>query len=344
MNSLHEPPKNLPRILGLTSVIGIVVGTMIGSGIFIVPASVAAEVRSPILILVVWIVGGVLTFFGALSLSELGAAFPQAGGIYVFLKEAYGRPVAFLFGWSLFLLIDSGTVATLSVAFSTKYLPHFFQLSSAESKAVAILLITFLVTVNYIGVRWGASLQNFLTVIKFGALFSVCAIVFIFAKGNPSHFVSPSTQSLSLGLIGNFGVALVATLWAYKGWETVTFSAGELRNPTRNLPLGTFVGTLTVILLYLASNLAYLYAFPSNVVAKSSRIASDVMNFAIGPLGASIISCVILFSITGAANGHNLTGPRVYFAMARDGLFFKKLAEIHPKFLTPHFSILALGV
>lgn len=334
----------LPRVLGFWDIIGIIVGGVIGSGIFIVPASVAAGVESPLLILAVWIVGGVLCFFGALSFSELGAAYPQAGGMYIFLREAYGPLIGFLFGWTLFLVIDSGAIATLAVAFSTKYLPYFVQLPPLVTKAVAIALITFLVAVNYIGVRWGANLQNLLTLIKFGGLVAVCGIVFIFAKGSTAHFYSPSAGSFSMNLLGKFGVALVATLWAYKGWESSTFSLGEIKKPEKNLPAGLFVGTLIIIAIYLIANLAYLYAFPSSEIAKSDRIAADVMNFAIGPVGASIIALVILFSITGAANQNILCSPRVYFAMARDGLFFKKIDKIHPRFLTPHFSIVAIGM
>jgi APA family basic amino acid/polyamine antiporter len=341
---LEHRASDLPRVLGLKDAVGIVVGTMIGSGIFIVPATIADAVKAPLLLLLVWVAGGVLTFFGALSLAELGAAFPQAGGMYVFLRESYGRLIAFLFGWTLFLIIDSGSMATLAVAFSSKYLPQFVGLSRTETKAVAVALVLVLAVINYVGVRWGALVQNILTVIKFSALVGVCAVVFLFARGNPSHFVTPSVPAFSFSLIGAFGVGLVGALWALKGWEVATFSAGELRNPEKNLPRGILVGTLMVLLLYLAANLAYLYAVPVREMAKSSRIASDAMNIAIGPVGASLIALAILFSITGAANGHLLTGPRVYFAMARDGLFFKKVAEVHPRFLTPHVSIIALGI
>jgi APA family basic amino acid/polyamine antiporter len=341
-NSAARP--DLPRVLGVTSVIGIVMGTMIGSGIFIVPAVIAARLGSPVLMLAVWVAGGLLTFFGALSMSELGAAFPQAGGMYIYLKETYGPLVGFLFGWALFLVIESGTFATLAVGFSTKYLPYFVKMTPLGSKAVAIALITLLCAVNYFGVRRGALLQNALTSIKFAALAGLCFAVFVFAKGSAAHFVTPAPGRISAGLVGQFGLALVAALWAYKGWECSSFSSGELRNPTRDLPLGIFIGTSLVITLYLLANLAYLYAFPASAIAKSGRIAADAMNFAIGPVGASIIAFIILFSIAGAANGHCLTSPRVYFAMARDGLFFRKFGEVHPKYLTPHVSIVALGV
>ncbi len=343
-NDWDKSQPCLPRVLGLWDVIGIVVGGIIGSGIFIVPASIAAGVQSPLLIFAVWIVGGLLSFFGAISFSEMGAAYPQAGGIYVYLREAYGSLLAFLFGWTLFLVIDSGAIATLAVAFSSNYLPHFFPLSKFGSKLIAVCFVAFLVVVNYIGVRWGANLQNALTVIKFAGLVAICGIAFIFAKGNASHFYSPLPPPFSMNLIKSFGIALVASLWAYKGWESTTYSAGEVKRPERNLPLGIFIGILVVIAIYLIANLAYLYVFPSGQIAKSERIAADVMKVVVGPVGASFFALIILFSITGAANQNVLCSPRVYFAMAKDGLFFKKISAVHPKFLTPHYSIVLIGL
>jgi APA family basic amino acid/polyamine antiporter len=275
----------------------------------------------------------------------MGAALPKAGGMYNFLKEAYGPLLAFLFGWTLFLVIDAGAVATLTVAFASNYLPYFVDISPFGQKLVAAAFILFLVAVNYVGVRWGANLQNLLTVIKFGALAAVCVIVFIFAKdGSAANWVNPLPAALSGGFLGSFGVALVASLWAYKGWEGATYSAGEVKNPERNLPGGLLVGTVTCIVIYIVTNLAYLYVFPASRIAESPRIASEVMNVVVGPVGASVISFIILFSIMGAANQNMLCSPRVYFAMARDGLFFRKIAEAHPRFLTPHLSIIALGV
>jgi len=336
--------KELPRVLGLWDMVSIVVGGIIGSGIFLVPSNMAAQVKAPLLILAVWVVGGVLSFFGALTFGELGAAMPEAGGIYVYLREAYGSAIAFLFGWTLFLVIDSGAIATLTVAFSSKYLPYFFKISPLGQKFICVVFIAFLATVNYVGVRWGANLQNLLTIIKFGALVAICSILFIFAKGSPSNFVSPPPSSFSMSLLGSFGLALVASLWAYKGWESSTYSGGEIKNPQRNFPLGILIGTLVCILLYLAAQLAYLYVLPSSAMAKSTRIAADAMQIAVGPIGAAIISFIILFSITGATNQNFICSPRVYFAMARDKVFFKKIATVHPKFLTPHVSIIALGI
>ena len=335
--------QNLPRVLGPWSVVGIVIGTMIGSGIFIVPSAMAATLRSPVLMLLVWVIGGILSFFGALALSELGAAYPLAGGMYIYLREAYGSLVAFLFGWTLFLVIDAGSVATLAVAFSSKYLPQFVNLPPWGVKAVAVLLIAVLATVNYLGVKWGALVQNLFTVIKTAAIIILIGTVFIFAKGSISNFTAAGGAA-SGNLIGTFGVAMVAALWAFKGWEVSTFSAGEVKNPEKNLPLGIFAGTAAVILLYLGANLAYLYVFPVAEVAQSTRIASDAMNAAVGTAGATFIAIAILFSISGACNGHLMTGPRVYFAMARDGVFFRNVARVHPKFLTPHVSIIAVAL
>ncbi len=337
--------RSLPRVLGLWDVLGILIGSVIGSGIFIVPAEIAGLLKAPLIIMSVWVVGGALSFFGALCFAELGAMFPEAGGMYVFLRESYGRLIAFLFGWTLFFVIDTGAIATLSMAFSSKYLPYFVPLSPVGIKAVALVFVIVLAAVNYIGVRYGASLQNILTFIKFGAIFAVVGVVFLFADGNAANWTTPApSQVVTTGLVGAFGLALVRSLWAYKGWEVTTFSAGELKNPARNLPLGLFAGTLVVIVLYLATNLAYLYVFPADQLARSSRIAADAIQLVVGPVGASIIAVVILCSITGAANGNMLTAPRVFFAMAKDGLFFRQLSSVHPKFLTPNVSIVATGL
>ena len=339
-------PSNpeLPRVLGLISIIGIVIGAMIGSGIFINPAKVAKDVGNPWLMMAAWILGGILSFFGALAIAELGTMFTQAGGIYVYLREAYGPLVAFLFGWALFLVIESGTIATLAVGFSSKYLPHFFNLTGLQTRVVAISLIAVLTLVNILGVRKGAWLMNFLTSVKFVALIAVCTLIFIFAEGSTGNFFAmDSVPFVRGGMLGHFGLALVAVLWAYKGWETCTYSAGEIRNPQKKLPLGLFIGTLTVLFLYILANLAYLYVFPASRMAGSERIAADVMAEAFGPVGAAAIALIILMSITGTANGHILTSPRVFYAMARDHLFFKTVAKVHPKYLTPYVSILLLS-
>ncbi|MBM3305106.1 MAG: amino acid permease [Candidatus Aminicenantes bacterium] len=349
---LDSPPPadktkiGLPRVLSLWDVVMIVIGGVIGSGIFLSPSEIAAVLPAPLFMLAVWVVGGLFSFFGALAFAELGAAMPEAGGVYVYLREAYGPLLSFLFGWTLFLVIDSGAVATLAVAFSHNILPRFVDMTGLEKKLVAAGFVVFLGAVNYVGVRWGARLQNLLTYIKTAAIGMVVVAVFFFAKGqgDPANFFEPSPGPLNLGLLGSFGVGLIASLWAYKGWESATYSAGEVKDPRRNLPLGILIGLLAIIGIYVLANLAYLYVLPAGTIAASEgRVALEAMEIVSGPFGASLIAFLILFSILGAANQNLLCSPRVYFAMARDGLFFKKVAECHPRFLTPHVSIIAIS-
>jgi APA family basic amino acid/polyamine antiporter len=335
--------RSLPRVLSLWDIISLVVGGVIGSGIFLVPKDMAAAVGAPLLILAVWVAGGLLSMFGALSFGELGASMPEAGGAYVYLREAYGPVVSFLFGWTLFLVIDSGAVATLAVAFSSKYLPHFFPLTPALQHLIAVVFILFLVVMNYIGVRSGANLQNVLTAIKFIGLLGVCVAIFVFGKGSTANFIQSGGATPSGGMLGAFGVALVASLWAYKGWEAATYSGGEMKNPQRTLPWGILIGSVICVVLYLIAQLAYFYVMPAARIALSDRIAAEAMEIAVGGIGASIISFIILFSIMGAANQNFVCSPRVYYAMAKDGVLFDKLSAVHPKYLTPHVSILALG-
>jgi APA family basic amino acid/polyamine antiporter len=287
------------------------------------------------------------SFFGAVAFAELGAAMPEAGGIYIYLREAYGPLISFLFGWTLFLVIDSGSIATLAVAFSHNILPRFVEMSPLVKKLIAAAFVAFLGIVNYVGLRWGSRLQNWTTYLKTAAIGIIVTAVFFFTKGHGSvrNFVDPSPGPFNLPLLGAFGVGLVASLWAYKGWEAATYSAGEVKNPRKNLPLGILIGTISVIVLYILANLAYLYILPvGKIAASEGRVALDVMQIVSGPFMASLITFLILFSILGAANQNMLTSPRVYFAMSRDGMFFKKIAECHPKFLTPHVSIIAITI
>jgi APA family basic amino acid/polyamine antiporter len=344
---IDKTKLELPRILSLWDVVMIVIGGVVGSGIFLSPSEIAIAVPSPVLMLGVWIVGGIFSFFGAVAFAELGAAMPAAGGIYVYLREAYGPLLSFLFGWTLFLVIDSGAIATLAVAFSHNILPRFVGMSPIVMKLVALVFVAFLGIVNYVGLRWGSRLQNWTTYLKTAAIGIIVIGVFFFAKGhgNVRNFVEPSPGPFNFGLLGAFGVGLIASLWAYKGWEAATYSAGEVKNPQRNLPLGILIGTVAVIVLYVLANLAYLYILPvGKIAASEGRVAIDVMQIISGPFMASLITFLILFSMLGAANQNMLTSPRVYFAMARDGMFFKKISEVHPRFLTPHISIVAITI
>ncbi len=289
--------------------------------------------------LAVWVVGGLLSFFGAVAFAELGAAMPEAGGIYVYLREAYGPLISFLFGWTLFLVIDSGSIATLAVAFSHNILPRFVDMTPARQEAHRGGLRRLPGGRQLRRPPLGVAPPELLTTyIKTAAIGIIVVGVFFFTKGqgNVRNFVDPCPGPFNLGLLGAFGVGLVASLWAYKGWESATYSAGEVKNPQKNLPLGILIGTVAVIVLYVLANLAYLYIMPvGKIAASEGRVALDVMQIVGGPFLASLITFLILFSILGAANQNMLCSPRVYFAMARDGMFFKKIAECHPRFLTP---------
>ncbi len=330
----------LTRALGLVDCVLLVVGAIIGSGIFLTPSSIARLTGSVPGLLFVWVLGGVLTFCGALAYAELGTAFPRAGGIYVFLREAYGPLTAFLYGWCLFFVIVAGSIATLASAFAI-YLSYLLPMSRLAATLLSVALITALSFANCLGVRAGARVQNLLTVIKIGSLIGIAVVLFLSGKGSAPHVPYPETTGVPWSALG---IAMIAVLWAYDGWHLLTYAAGEVRNPQRNLTVGLLVGTLLVMVLYLTVNLAYLYVLPLPVLAASSRVASDALEAAIGPLGGTLVAVAILISITGAINSNVLGGPRVFYAMAREGLFFKRVAYIHPKYHVPTVSILLNGV
>src|SRR5512143_2009666 len=238
----------LPRILSLWDVVMIVIGGVIGSGIFLSPSEIALAVPAPVLMMAVWVIGGLFSFFGAVAFAELGAALPEAGGIYVFLREAYGPLLSFLFGWTLFLVIDSGSIATLAVAFSQNILPRLVDMAHLTKKILSAAFVVFLGIVNFVGLKWGSRLQNWTTYLKTAAIVIIVSAIFVFTKGHGAvkNFVEPGAGPFSLPLLGAFGVGLVASLWAYKGWEAATYSAGEVKNPKKNLPLGILIGTVTV--------------------------------------------------------------------------------------------------
>jgi len=321
----------------------LVVGTIIGSGVFLVPHEVARQTGSVATVLLVWIVGGVLALAGSLSLAELGAANPEAGGVYVYLRDAYGKLAAFLYGWAALLVIESGGIATLAVAFSI-YSSSFFPLSPVERKLLASAVIAVLTLVNIAGVRRAAAVQ---TIFMFAKLVGLAIIVgfALFAR-----HVTPVDATGVLGTphtsLSSFGVALIGVLWAYHGWHHLSHAAGEVKNPSRVLPRGYFLGTLVVILVYLSANLAYLRVVPLSAMALPAyqRVAARTMEILWGPQGAAFVSALILCSIFGAANGNILGGARAYFAMARDRVFFSAVGRIHPRFETPYVALLIQGV
>ena len=338
---MTTPSRELARVLRFPDLIFIVIGTVIGSGIFLVPGGVLRDSGGDVgIALLVWLVGGVLSLLGALTYGELGAMDPQAGGLYVYLRDAFGRLPAFLYGWALFFVIGSGSVATLSAAFA-RYVQQFVPLSPWGAKLVAVGMIAVVAFVNVRGTRKGADVQNWSTAIKTIALLILSVLLLVLGRqlGSPevAWFATPVTGQVFAG----GGAALVAVLWAYEGWHYVTFSAGETLNPQRDFARGIVYGTVAVIVVYLVANLAYVAALGPSGVMTSTRVAADAMHTLFGEPWGQLVTIPILISIFGAANGIALTEPRVFYAMAKDGVFFQTLARVHPRFGTPALAIVA---
>jgi APA family basic amino acid/polyamine antiporter len=337
-----DSKTGLVRELNCADGIALVVGTVIGSGIFLVPGPIAAQLHSLSAVLLVWIVGGLLSLFGALSLGELGSMYPGAGGLYVYLRHAFGKPLAFLYGWGLLSMIQSGSIATLAVGFSL-YLSRLFPLSVAGQKAAAIASILLLTGMNCLGLRLGKLVQNVSTISKLAGL----ALLFILLlwRGH-IHLLQTSfspTMPTWRSLLP-FGAALVAVLWAYEGWHVVSFTAGEFRSPKRDLPKSLFLGTAAVATIYVLMNIAYYSVLTPLAVRATDHAAATAIQAAYGMGTTVLISVLILTSILGAMNGMILTGPRVYYAMARDGVFFRRLGQTNQRLHTPIAAILVQGV
>lgn len=328
----------LARDLTFRDGVAIVIGTVIGSGIYLVPGGVARQIPSTKLVLLVWLAGGLLSLFGALSLGELGAMHPGAGGLYVYLRAAYGRPVAFLYGWGLLTLIQSGSLATLAVAFGL-YLSQIMTLSPASQKAAAIVMILLLTLVNTFGLRAGKLVQNLLAISKVGGIGLLIVLLFAARKAAPQGVPVPGPPLL-LGI----GGALVAVLWAYEGWHMVSFTAGEFRNPARDLPRSLCWGALALAAIYLLSNVAYDRVLSPAELQATDRAAAAAIHKTYGAPATLFVTALILTSILGASNGTVLTGPRVYFAMANDGLFFRSLARLHPVSRVPVVATVVQGI
>jgi APA family basic amino acid/polyamine antiporter len=334
--------KTLLHELGLRDATAIVAGTIIGSGVFLIPYSVANQVSSFSAVLLVWVVGGLLSLFGALALGELGAAFPRAGGLYVYLRHAYGRPIGFLYGWGLLTLIHSGSIATLAVAFRN-YLAQIFPLSVFQQKAAGIICVLALTAVNCFGVRSGKGVQNLLTLAKFGGLALMIGILFLWGHRQllGASFLPASPLKLQPA---HFGIALVAVLWAYEGWHVLSFTAGEFKNAQRDLPRGLFYGTLLVVVTYISANVAYYCVLTPHQIQNTERVAATAVSLALGPTAATFVTVLILVSIVGATNGMILTGPRVYYAMAREGLFFPGFGILSSRYRAPVLAIVIQGL
>ncbi len=342
--TLSHQTATLERTLGLRDLILLIIGTVIGSGIFIVPGAVLRQVQGDVtLAMLVWLVGGILSLLGALTYGELAARNPQAGGIYIYIRDGFSPLLAFLYGWTLFFVISTGAIATLAVAFSA-YLSEIVPLTPVFRKLIAVGMIAIVTVVNVIGTRKSSDLQNWTTAIKVAAILIMSATLLLLGRGFSGNGATLSSSVAGASLASGFGLAMIGVLWAYEGWQYVTFSAGETLDAQRNFPKALVIGSAALIGIYLLANLAYIAALGPTRAAQTDSIAATAVSAIVGPGAAKLVALAILISIFSAANGIALTAPRVYYAMARDGLFFHRLAEVHPRFHTPAFAVLAGSV
>ena len=343
----------LPRALGLRHAIAIVVGTIIGSGIFLVPKEMMQAVGSAKLVYLAWIVGGVLSVFGALTYAELGALKPQAGGEYVYVRDGYGPLAGFLYAWTWFVIAKPASIATITIGVM-RILGTFNTFGFLGNVAIAApfaitwaqvgaILVTILISgLNYIGVRKAGDFQYIFTWLKVLMIGAIVGVAFSFRGGTFHNF--STAYAGATGGVNGFMIALVAALWAYDGWNDLNMVSEEIERPERNIPLGLIVGVLAVAVLYMATNAAVQYVLPAAQVAASDRPASDATLLAIGAVGAMIVSAGMALSMVVGLNGTVMSGGRVPFAVARDGYFFRVLAEVHPRFLTPGNSLIVQAI
>ena len=360
-NSTSQNSKpTLVRGLGLLDSVLLLVSGIIGSSIFLTAKDIATPLPQPVLFLLVWVLGALISLCACFAFAELGSMFPDSGGQYIYLREAYGDLIAFLYGWMLFAVANGGTIAALSVA-SAAYAGQVFPVVSQEHVVFAIgsiavtrahlfalVLIAVLTYVNVVGLRWGALLQNVSTWTKFAAMAAFVVLGLVIGKGNWDHFRAHDV-SLTIGLgpaqfISALGVGLIAVFWAYDGWVYITWVAGEVKEPRRNVPLAMVLGVIAVAIIYIAMNVTYVYALPLKEVAVHETIAHAAAAALFSPAAAVWLSLMIAVSCFSAAATCTLSGARVYLAMAQDGVFFKRMAAIHPKWRTPAFSLIGQGI
>ena len=371
MNSVTAPPApeteqskeqpSLVRGLSLLDSVLLLVSGIIGSSIFLTAKDIAGPLPNPKLFFLVWVLGGVISLCACVAFAELGSMFPDSGGQYIYLREAYGDLVAFLYGWMLFAVANGGTIAALSVA-SAAYMGNILPAISqshvvfsalgivfTRAHLVGLALIVILTYVNVVGLRWGARLQNVSTWTKFTAMAVFVILGFTIGRGHWSNFSAQAPGGITMGLsagqlISALGVGLIAVFWAYDGWVYITWVAGEVKEPRRNVPLAMVLGVLAVGAIYLAMNMTYVYALPLREVAKYETIAHTAAIALFSPGAANWLSAMIAISCFSAAAACTLSGSRVYLAMAQDGVFFRRMASIHPKWRTPAFSLIGQGI
>jgi amino acid transporter len=343
---MSSPPSvaALPRRLGLWSAVAVVIGTTIGSGIFRSPAGIADKLPGPLPLFSVWIAGGVLALCGALTLAEVAGAYPQTGGIYVFLREGWGRLTAFLFGWAELVIIRAAALGAISITFAEYFLrvlgynPLVAPYDSYAHYLAAVAIVGMAI-INILGVHLSSYVQNITTIAKYAGLLLI--VLFAIAIGLPrsggGHF-TPASPPGSFS-ISPFGLALVSVLWAYDGWADLSFISGEVKDPRRNMPRALIIGAASIIAIYLLANVAYLSVLPVDQIRTSRLVAADVAQQLVGAVGVTFVASTVMLSTFGTLNGSILTSPRIWFAMADDGLLFKKVASVHPRYQTPYIAI-----
>jgi APA family basic amino acid/polyamine antiporter len=339
--------NELSRTLRERDLLLLFIGSVIGSGIFLTPGVIQREVGGSVgWALMVWVFGGVLSLLGALTYAELAAANPEAGGLYCYIRDGFGRLPAFLYGWSLLLIIASGSIAALAHAFTT-YLREIIPLSPGGAALATTLMIAVVTFVNVWGTRKSSDLQNVTTLIKAGLIVVMGAVLLLLGLARGGHAQEFSaglgTSETGYALVSGIGLAMITVLWAYEGWQFGTYSAGEVQDPQRCFPRSFLLGSLLLIGLYLFAVFSYLVALGPQGVAQSDAVAATASRAVLGPWAGKLVAAAILISTFSSTNSIMLTAPRVFFAMANDNLFFKKLAEVHPRFGTPATAVLVLG-
>lgn len=335
---MTAPSSGLRRTLGRGDIVLSVISNVIGSGIFLVPAeTLRAAGGSTGAALMVWALGGVLCLLGALTYAELGSCNPEAGGIYCYVRDAFGRLPAFLYGWVLFLIIGPATVAALAVA-SVAYLGQLVSVGTFGARAISVGMILVIGAINVAGARKSADVQNASALLKGGSLVVLSIVLISLGRWSAISTVSGAPPP---ALFGGVGAAMVGVLWAYEGWQWVTFSAGETREPRRTFPFGLVVGTGVLILLYMLVNTGYFVALGPAAAQRSTSIAADAVAATLGAGMGKIVAALVVLATFSAAHSSVLTIPRVFYQMARDGLFFRRLAEVHPRVGTPAWAVMA---
>ncbi len=338
----NKPNSSLRRVMKLPQATAMVVGIIIGASIFVQPSEITGNVPSVPGIFLVWIISGILTIFGALVCAELASIFTRSGGVYIYLKEAFSPSVGFLWGWAMFWCMHSGIIAVIAVIFA-RYVAYFIPLNDIGIKVVAISVILLVSGINYLGVKQGSSLQTLFTIGKVAAILLIIIAGFVFGTAVPEHF-APGDLAEETVSVTSFLLALVAGLFAFGGWHMVTYNSEETIDPRKTIPHALILGTLIVTVCYILLNAVYMYILPLDVVASSKRIAADAADVLLGRGGGAFMAALVIFSTFGALNGVILCGPRVYYAMANDGLLFSWFEKIHPKYQTPYKAIFAQGI